>query len=108
MHEIIFYKDNSGKESVYELIRELSKNDNKENRIRLNKINDYIQVLSTYGIIANDNYMKHLDGDIWELRPRKDRILFFSYVNGSFVLLHDFVKKLKKPLKEKLNKQKEN
>ena len=106
MHEIIFYKDNSGKEPVYELIRQLSKNDNKENRIRLNKINDYIQVLSTYGIIANDNYMKHLDGEIWELRPRKDRILFFSYVNGSFVLLHHFAKKTQKTPKREIEQAK--
>ena len=32
-------------------------------------INDYIQVLSEYGKMAGEPYIKHLDGDIWELRP---------------------------------------
>lgn len=40
-------------------------------------------------------YAKHLDGDIWELRPINDRILFTGWVDGAFVLLHSFIKKHK-------------
>ena len=40
--------------------------------------------------------MKHLEGDIWELRPLRDRILFAAWVGDSFVLLHHFVKKTQK------------
>lgn len=107
MHEIIFYKDIKGKEPVYEYIKELQKNKSKDNRIKLNKINDYIQALSEYGTQLSENYVKHLDGDIWELRPIRDRILFAGWVNGSFVLLHQFVKKTQKTPKREIEKAKQ-
>ena len=45
--------------------------------------------------------MKHIDGDIWELRPIRDRILFVAWHEGSFVLLHHFMKKTQKtPMRE--------
>ena len=75
----------------------IGKNKGKDSRIKLNKINDYIQALSVYGTEQlTENYVKHLDGDIWELRPLRDRILFAGVVNGRYVLLHQFVKKTQK------------
>lgn len=106
LHEIIFYKDNNGNEPVLEYLKELSKNRSKDNRIKLNKINDYIQALSVYGTSLNETYVKHLDGDIWELRPIRDRILFAGYVNGSYVLLHHFVKKTQKTPKREIEQAK--
>ena len=48
-----------------------------------------------------ENYVKHIDGDIWELRPIRNRILFAGIVGGRFVLLHHFVKKTQKtPVRE--------
>ena len=44
----------------------------------------------------SENYVKHLDGDIWELRPLRDRILFAGVVDGKYVLLHQFMKKTQK------------
>lgn len=45
--------------------------------------------------------MKHIDGEIWELRPLRDRIFFVAWVDDSFVLLHQFMKKSQKtPLRE--------
>ena len=64
-----------------EYMQELGKNKGKDSRIKLNKINDYIQALSVYGTEQlTENYVKHLDGDIWELRPLRDRILFAGVV----------------------------
>lgn len=80
----------------------------RDSRIQLNKIQDYIEVLNQYGTTAGEPYMKHLDGDIWELRPVKNRILFAACLGNSFVLLHPFFKKTKKPQNVKLKKQKEN
>ena len=102
MHEIIFYKDTKGKEPVLEYMQELSESNCKDSRIKLNKINDYIQALSVYGTEQlSENYVKHLDGDIWELRPLRDRILFAGVVDGKYVLLHQFMKKTQKtPMKE--------
>ncbi|KYM50454.1 type II toxin-antitoxin system RelE/ParE family toxin [Fusobacterium necrophorum] len=101
MHKIYFYKDRNGQEPVLEYIQELAKKKDKDSRIKLNKINDYIQILSKYGTQAGEPYMKHLSEEIWELRPLRDRILFVAWINGSYVLLHSFMKTTQKtPAKE--------
>ena len=96
MHKIYFYRDKNGKEPVAEYIAELAQKKDKDSRIKLNKIRDYIKVLSEYGTQAGEPYIKHLDGEIWELRPLRDRILFVGWIQGSYVLLHQFVKKTQK------------
>ena len=89
MHKIHFYRDRNGKEPVLEYLRELSQKKDKDSRIKAHKINDYIEILSQYGTQAGEPYIKHLDGEIWELRPLRDRILFVAWHNGSFVLLYE-------------------
>jgi uncharacterized protein HI_0660 len=37
-----------------------------------------------------------LEDEIWELRPLRNRILFVAWHDGSFVLLHHFIKKTQK------------
>lgn len=64
MHEIYFYKDKNGKEPVKEYLLQLSSRKNKDSRIKLNKINDYIEMLSEYGTGAGEPYIKHLDGEL--------------------------------------------
>ena len=108
MHKIYFYRDKNGKEPVAEYIAELAQKKDKDSRIKLNKIRDYIKVLSEYGTQAGEPYIKHLDGEIWELRPLRDRILFVGWIQGSYVLLHQFVKKHKRHLQWKLKGQGEN
>lgn len=101
LHKINFYRDKNGNEPVAEYIIELATKKDKDSRIKLNKIRDYIKVLSEYGIQAGEPYVKHLDGNIWELRPLRDRIFFVGWVRGSFVLLHYFTKKTQKtPIRE--------
>ncbi|MEI6580170.1 MAG: type II toxin-antitoxin system RelE/ParE family toxin [Eubacteriales bacterium] len=101
MHKIYFYKDTKGNEPILDYIKELAGKRDKDSRIKLNKIQDYIQILSEYGTQAGEPYIKHIDGDIWELRPLRDRILFVGWVNGSYVLLHHFMKKTQKtPMRE--------
>lgn len=104
MYKIHFYKDRNGKEPVYEYMSELSKQSSKDARIKLRKIQDYINVLAEYGTRAGEQYTKKIDDkfDIWELRPASDRVLFVAWVNDSFVLLHSFPKKTQKtPEREK-------
>ena len=96
MHKIHFYRDRNGKEPVLEYLRELSQKKDKDSRIKAHKINDYIEILSQYGTQAGEPYIKHLDGEIWELRPLRDRILFVAWHNGSYVLLHSFMQKTQK------------
>ena len=58
-------------------------------------------MLSQHGTRAGEPYIKHLDAEIWELRPLRDRVLFVAWIDGSFVLLHHFMKKTQKiPRKE--------
>jgi len=68
----------------------------------LNKILEYVKALKNYG--AHDLpsvYVKHLDGEIWELRPVRNRILFAAVVGGRYVLLHHFFKTTQKtPVRE--------
>lgn len=107
MHEIIFYEDSSGRKPVREYIRELEKSKSKDSRVKLNKINDYIQALSMYGVAGlSENYVKHLDGEIWELRPIRDRILFAGVVGGRYVLLHQFMKQTQKTPAREIEKAK--
>lgn len=106
MHKIYFYKDKNGNEPIAEYISELAQKKDKNNRIKLNKIRDYIKVLSEYGTQAGEPYIKHLDGEIWELRPLRDRILFVGWANGSFVLLHQFMKKTQKTPAREIEKAK--
>lgn len=96
MYKIHFYRDKNGNEPALEYMAKLSKKKDKDSRIKLNKINDYIEMLSRYGTQAGEPYIKHLDGEIWELRPLRDRILFVGWANGSYVLLHQFMKKTQK------------
>lgn len=106
MHEILFYEDRSGNIPVYDYMQELAKSGSKDSRIKLNKISQYIKVLQSEGTTAGEPVMKHLDGDIWELRPIRDRILFAAYVNGSFVLLHVFMKQTQKTPPREIEKAK--
>lgn len=96
MHEIYFYKDKNDKEPVADYLTELASKKDKDSRIKLNKIRDYVKILSEYGTQAGEPYMKHLNGDIWELRPLRDRVLFVGWYSGSFVLLHHFIKKTRR------------
>ncbi len=46
-------------------------------------------------------YLKHIDSNIWELRPLRDRILFAYLNNNKFIILTCFMKRTKKtPLTE--------
>ena len=96
MHEIIFYRDKNGNEPVFDYMMSLKKNGSKDSRINLNKMQDYIQALSQYGTQLPENFVKHLDGEIWELRPIRNRILFAGIVDGKYVSLHHFIKKTQK------------
>ena len=106
LHKILFYKDPKGNEPVLGFIRELSRKNDKDSRVNLNKINDYIQMLSKYGTKIGEPYIKHLDGEIWEIRPLRNRIFFVAWVDGSYVLLHQFIKKSQKTPKREIEQAK--
>lgn len=96
MYEIRFYTDKDGKKPVLDYLRELIKKNDKDSRIKANKIRDYIQILKKFGTAIGEPYIKHIDGDIWELRPIRDRILFAEWTGEGFILICQFVKKTQK------------
>lgn len=106
MYKVYFYKDSNGKEPVLEYMRQLAAGGGKEKRIQLNKIHEYIQVLEVYGTRAGVPYVKHIDGDLWELRPLKDRIFFVAWQGDIYILLHHFLKKTRKTPKREIEQAK--
>lgn len=78
----------------------------KDARIKYNKIDQYIGILMEHGTAVGEPYVKHLDGEIWELRPLRDRILFFAWDGNSFILLSHFMKSTQKTPKRECEKAK--
>lgn len=98
MYEIVFYWDAQGRSPVEEWLEYLRENrfKSKDARIQYKKITTYLSMLELSGTRAGEPYVKHIEGDIWELRPLENRVLFFFWRDNKFVLLHHFVKKTQK------------
>ena len=107
MYSIKFYKDKNGKEPVKDYLSTLGKKKDKDSRLNFNKIRDYIKILSQHGTRAGEPFVKHIDGKIWELRPLRNRILFFGYDGNNFILLSHFIKKTNKTPQREIEKAKQ-
>lgn len=110
MYEIIFYEDSKGRSEIVKYLRTLKKGsaNNKEKRITFNKIVAYIDLIEEMGTRVGEPVTKHLDGEIWELRPLKNRILYAYYKENKIVLLSYFIKKTRKTPKKEIEKAKRN
>lgn len=108
MYEIEFYEDDNGISEVRDFIKMLRKKSltSKDARINFNKVVAYIDLLEELGTRVGEPVTKHLEGDIWELRPLANRILYAYADNDTFVLLHCFVKKTQKTPKREIEKAK--
>ncbi|MCI8393433.1 MAG: type II toxin-antitoxin system RelE/ParE family toxin [Clostridia bacterium] len=106
MYDIIMYEDKNGKSELQEYLKQLQNNPSKDNNIKLKKITSYIDNLSMYGLTLGEPYIKHIDSDIWELRPIRDRILFTSWYNNKFILLSVFTKNTQKTPRKEIEKAK--
>lgn len=108
MYEVIFYRNAKGEQPVFERLVELKSKNDKDSRIKLKKIGQYIELLKNEGTFIGEPYVKHLDGEIWELRPSGERILF-AHLNGKiFMLLHCFTKSTNKTPKRDIERAKLN
>ena len=108
MYEIRFYEDERGLSEVKTFIKELKDKSttSKDARINFNKVVAYIDALEEFGTRMGEPITKHLDGEIWELRPLANRILYAFYKGNSFILLHHFEKKTNKTPKREIEKAK--
>ena len=103
-----FYEKPNGQSDVWDFLEELRNKSttNKDARIQYKQLILYIQLLQDHGAILPDNVAKHLEEDIWELRPGNNRVFYFYYKNDTFVLLHHFRKKSQKTPRMEIEKAK--
>lgn len=106
MYDVEIYETENGKSEVKEYIKELQKKTSKDKKIKFQKIIAYIRMLKEQGLSLGEPYIKHLDGQIWELRPLRNRILFASCIDNKFVLLSIFMKQTQKTPKREIEKAK--
>lgn len=103
MFTVIVYEDAHGHSDIKDLLEDLHKRaeSSKDARVNFTKITAYIDALEEMGTRIGEPVTKHLDGEIWELRPLSNRILYACYDRDTFLLLHHFVKKSRKtPVRE--------
>ena len=98
MYKIVFYETSDGVSELWNFLDDLQQraSTNKDARIQHKQIIQYIQLLEDHGTRLGEKITKHLDEDIWELRPGDNRVLFFYHKDDTFVLLHQFRKKTQK------------
>lgn len=102
-YEIEFYEDIDGNSEVYDFLEKLriKSATSKDARIQFRQISLYIELLSKNGTNLPDNITKHIQDEIWEIRPGKNRVLYFFFKDNKYILLSQFVKKTQKtPTKE--------
>ena len=104
MYKIKFFKDKKGRQPALEYIREITQKKDKDSRINSKKINDYIEALKQNGTRLGMPFVRHLENDLWALRPLGNRILFVVWIDGIFVMLHGYEKKSQKTPEKELNR----
>ena len=110
MYKINFYQDVHGRQPIKEYLDTLQSaaDSSKNSRIKLKKIYEYLEVLSLTGTRAGIPYVKHIQDDLWELRPLRDRIFFFCWQGDSLILLHHFTKQTQKTPRREIEQAKRN
>lgn len=69
------------------------------------RIDHTIGLLKEFGLQLGPPYVKHLEGELWELRIQAGRkayrVIYFAFTGQRFILLHVFLKKTQRtPRKE--------
>ena len=107
-YNIIFYEKANGESEIWSFLEKLRKKSatSKDARIQYNQTVLCIELLQNNGTMLPENITKHIEENIWELRPGNNRIFYFYYGNNSFILLHSFRKKTQKTPRRQINKAK--
>ena len=106
--EVTLYEFSNGESPVWDFLEglRLKMESSKDARIQFKQVNMYIELLAQNGTNLNENITKHLEEDIWELRPGNNRVFYFCVQNNTFVLLHQFRKKSQKTPRREIDKAK--
>jgi phage-related protein len=110
MYKVTVYEDKNGESEIESYLKNLKSkySTSKDSRIKYNKIVSYLDLLKEKGTTLGEPYMKHLDNDIWELRPLRDRILFAYWKDNTFILLSLFMKDTRKTPPREIERAKSN
>lgn len=105
-YKIEFLKNDKGfsESEVYikELIQKSFKS--KDSRIKINKITEYLDKLEQFGVIIGQPAVKHIEKELYELRPLRDRFFFFYKHENKYIILNHFVKKTQKTPQKEIEK----
>ena len=106
--EISFYQTRDGECQIWDFLEGLriKAASNKDARIQHKQVSLYMELLALNGTNMSENITKHLEEDIWELRPGNNRVFYFFVQNNTFVLLHQFRKKSQKTPRREIEKAK--
>lgn len=106
MYTVEFYEDKNGVSEVRDYFARLAREakTNKNARINKNKIFSYVKALEEFGTRIGNPVVKHIDSNLWELRPLNNRIFFFYWKDNKFVFLHYYIKKSQKTPKKEIKK----
>ncbi|MCX8027681.1 MAG: type II toxin-antitoxin system RelE/ParE family toxin [Thermodesulfovibrionales bacterium] len=96
---IDFYKDDKGKEPVKDFLDTLQIS----SRVRVTRV---IERLANCGVLLKEPYSRLVRGKIRELRVKdlqgNIRVLYFTFTEKRFILLHAFIKKTNKTPKREI------
>ncbi len=108
MYTVEFYEKATGESELWDFLEKLRQKaeTNKDARIQYKQIGLYIQLLQEHGTRLSNDITKHIDKDIWELRPGNNRVFYFYFKENTFVLLHQFRKKSQKTPRREIDKAK--
>ena len=106
MYTVEFYEEKNGESEIRDYLIKLSKEAKTDKNARINKekIFAYIKALERYGTRIGKPIVKHIEGNLWELRPLSNRIFFFYWKDDKFVLVHHYIKKSQKAPKKEIEK----
>jgi len=107
-YKIVFWQDENGYSEAQEYIIGLKNKSlkSKDARVKLNKIVEYMEMLETYGTEIGEPYIKHIEceGQVYELRPLRDRFFFFFKQENRYIILNHFVKRTPKTPRREIEK----
>ena len=108
MYVIDFYETSDGFSDIREFLESLriKAGSSKDARIQYGQAARYIQLLQDNGANLPVEIAKHLEDEIWELRPGDNRVFFFFYDKGTYVLLHHYRKKTQKTPQREIRRAK--
>jgi len=93
MSKIQLYEDARGRYPVKDFYSAIEASGGKDARIQADKYRFQVALLERLGAWEeNGKAVKKLRNKVWELRPGKNRVLFFHWKDDIYILLHAFPK----------------